>query len=136
MIRRPPRSTRTDTLFPYPTLFRSDGTFSSGVSQGLDQIECSAVEVVDEDIDGRRIQVAQIGSARIELITPTTFDEVMQHGLCAFDPADVRRRRAGVGPYLLENFAFDRPAHHPHEELAQTVCGQMITDPAPPHGKH
>src|SRR3546814_18915635 len=24
MIRRPPGSTRTDTLFPYPTLFRSD----------------------------------------------------------------------------------------------------------------
>src|SRR3546814_5255570 len=23
MMRRPPRSTRTDTLFPYPTLFRS-----------------------------------------------------------------------------------------------------------------
>src|SRR3546814_9185008 len=26
MIRRPPRSTRTDTLFPYTTLFRSTGT--------------------------------------------------------------------------------------------------------------
>src|SRR3546814_9269746 len=25
MIRRPPRSTRTDTLFPYTTLFRSQG---------------------------------------------------------------------------------------------------------------
>src|SRR3546814_2498170 len=25
MIRRPPRSTRTDTLFPYTTLFRSTG---------------------------------------------------------------------------------------------------------------
>src|SRR3546814_1294705 len=25
MIRRPPRSTRTDTLFPYTPLFRSDG---------------------------------------------------------------------------------------------------------------
>src|SRR3546814_7845901 len=24
MLRRPPRSTRTDTLFPYTTLFRSD----------------------------------------------------------------------------------------------------------------
>src|SRR3546814_3739633 len=24
MVRRPPRSTRTDTLFPYTTLFRSD----------------------------------------------------------------------------------------------------------------
>src|SRR3546814_10477431 len=29
MIRRPPRSTRTDTLFPYTTLFRS-GEASSG----------------------------------------------------------------------------------------------------------
>src|SRR3546814_6823559 len=27
MIRRPPRSTRTDTLFPYTTLFRSLGSF-------------------------------------------------------------------------------------------------------------
>src|SRR3546814_14745071 len=26
MIRRPPRSTRTDTLFPYTTLFRSRGS--------------------------------------------------------------------------------------------------------------
>src|SRR3546814_3342383 len=30
MIRRPPRSTRTDTLFPYPTLFRSAGAGSVG----------------------------------------------------------------------------------------------------------
>src|SRR3546814_112746 len=28
MIRRPPRSTRTDTLFPYTTLFRSAGIFA------------------------------------------------------------------------------------------------------------
>src|SRR3546814_18436346 len=30
MIRRPPRSTRTDTLFPYTTLFRSDRTMGPG----------------------------------------------------------------------------------------------------------
>src|SRR3546814_14635374 len=29
MIRRPPRSTLTDTLFPYTTLFRSDRRFYS-----------------------------------------------------------------------------------------------------------
>src|SRR3546814_1647119 len=29
MIRRPPRSTRTDTLFPYTTLFRSSGSGKS-----------------------------------------------------------------------------------------------------------
>src|SRR3546814_3393630 len=28
MIRRPPRSTRTDTLFPYTTLFRSCSSFT------------------------------------------------------------------------------------------------------------
>src|SRR3546814_4303977 len=27
MLRRPPRSTRTDTLFPYTTLFRSNAAF-------------------------------------------------------------------------------------------------------------
>src|SRR3546814_3914360 len=30
MIRRPPRSTRTDTLFPYTTLFRSLGIWDWG----------------------------------------------------------------------------------------------------------
>src|SRR3546814_19405098 len=39
MIRRPPRSTRTDTLFPYTTLFRSlenlsvNATYSQSLSQ-------------------------------------------------------------------------------------------------------
>src|SRR3546814_9042963 len=34
MIRRPPRSTRTDTLFPYTTLFRSHREPASAVSVG------------------------------------------------------------------------------------------------------
>src|SRR3546814_18400216 len=42
MIRRPPRSTRTDTLFPYTTLFRSDG-------QGKGRLG-------DEDIAGNRLE--------------------------------------------------------------------------------
>src|SRR3546814_6976299 len=31
MIRRPPRSTRTDTLFPYTTLFRSEGDLTAQI---------------------------------------------------------------------------------------------------------
>src|SRR3546814_14570838 len=31
MIRRPPRSTRTDTLFPYTTLFRSTGPVAEDI---------------------------------------------------------------------------------------------------------
>src|SRR3546814_13719447 len=35
MIRRPPRSTRTDTLLPYTTLFRSQDKDAKGVSRWL-----------------------------------------------------------------------------------------------------
>src|SRR3546814_2087317 len=34
MIRRPPRSTRTDTLFPYTTLFRSDESARADDAEG------------------------------------------------------------------------------------------------------
>src|SRR3546814_12746014 len=34
MIRRPPRSTRTDTLFPYTTLFRSHGPLRGTYREG------------------------------------------------------------------------------------------------------
>src|SRR3546814_6323273 len=37
MIRRPPRSTRTDTLFPYTTLFRSVG-FDQDVREDRDRV--------------------------------------------------------------------------------------------------
>src|SRR3546814_9261814 len=41
MIRRPPRSTRTDTLFPYPTLFRSrrTGAVTRVVERGTKSID-------------------------------------------------------------------------------------------------
>src|SRR3546814_8889144 len=35
MIRRPPRSTRTDTLFPYTTLFRSPLFFAAALPQRM-----------------------------------------------------------------------------------------------------
>src|SRR3546814_1455093 len=48
MIRRPPRSTRTDTLFPYTTLFRSAGQTIHGapVVATLADVEPPA-EIVD-----------------------------------------------------------------------------------------
>src|SRR3546814_1400008 len=38
MIRRPPRSTRTDTLFPYTTLFRSGGDLVLGQRGAVAQV--------------------------------------------------------------------------------------------------
>src|SRR3546814_43977 len=46
MIRRPPRSTRTDTLFPYTTLFRSDQhrtPLREMVEIGIDDAEVDAI---------------------------------------------------------------------------------------------
>src|SRR3546814_7048750 len=38
MIRRPPRSTRTDPLFPYTSLFRSTLTFAVGHTEECDVV--------------------------------------------------------------------------------------------------
>src|SRR3546814_20985441 len=45
MIRRPPRPTRTDTLFPYTTLFRSQ--VMSGIGQQGHRIGENAVSSLD-----------------------------------------------------------------------------------------
>src|SRR3546814_13190084 len=42
MIRRPPRSTRTDTLFPYTTLFRSNGKMTASLPDLCSTAACSS----------------------------------------------------------------------------------------------
>src|SRR3546814_6008327 len=49
MIRRPPRSTRTDTLFPYTTLFRSRPS-----SSGQPGIDCMSKPPVPVDGNDRK----------------------------------------------------------------------------------
>src|SRR3546814_17840675 len=50
MIRRPPRSTRTDTLFPYTTLFRSLGnvTVQASDTDGDNATGTVTVQVTDD----------------------------------------------------------------------------------------
>src|SRR3546814_15393700 len=50
MIRRPPRSTRTDTLFPYTTLFRSDKQHLLTTWPMMDIAELAKQEDVDAAI--------------------------------------------------------------------------------------
>src|SRR3546814_16757323 len=50
MIRRPPRSTRTDTLFPYTTLFRSVLRVEAfGRAEGTSQLELRWIGVDGDD---------------------------------------------------------------------------------------
>src|SRR3546814_7735621 len=49
MIRRPPISTRTDTLFPYTTLFRSD----RGLAGRIGDVLASVEQIADRQADAR-----------------------------------------------------------------------------------
>src|SRR3546814_3284545 len=52
MIRRPPRSTRTDTLFPYTTLFRSLGTpCGCGSARRIPRFYTNRREIGEKSID-------------------------------------------------------------------------------------
>src|SRR3546814_11873297 len=57
MIRRPPRSTRTDTLFPYTTLFRSFGREENDVPSAVDQClfqnKCCALGSIEVSVNTR-----------------------------------------------------------------------------------
>src|SRR3546814_1969134 len=52
MIRRPPRSTRTDTLFPYTTLFRSVEIGDLGIGENAEAVGIALGRQVDAPIGG------------------------------------------------------------------------------------
>src|SRR3546814_14076521 len=71
MIRRPPRSTRTDTLFPYATLFRSalvgiQAQQGAALDRGVDRLGPFDVHAdVLADLDLQRVEAAFDGIERV-----------------------------------------------------------------------
>src|SRR3546814_2243678 len=67
MIRRPPRSTRTDTLFPYTTLFRSLYEGSLDYERDyLARYDAASTGTLIVAFDGERIVGASSASSRSE----------------------------------------------------------------------
>src|SRR3546814_15193857 len=100
MIRRPTRSTRTDTLFPYTTLFRS----------GLQ---------VDQDVAQRALGTPGLGAGRAprigcgaERATPLVILHQQQGAAQCL--GKVRRSRLGIG---VMGFALASAQPHPRECL-------------------
>src|SRR3546814_3350316 len=60
MIRRPPRSTRPDTLFPYTTLFRSPRIIDGDTLETLDKkrVRLSGIDAPDADGKGNVPKIA------------------------------------------------------------------------------
>src|SRR3546814_11713792 len=80
MIRRPPRSTRTDTLFPYTTLFRSSRRLLAPAGSG------AAGRTADPAVACRTCRVRSRGLAA----GPDRLAHIVLDGLCAADPVVVR----------------------------------------------
>src|SRR3546814_5541557 len=74
MIRRPPRSTRTDTLFPYTTLFRSttgvpvwSGAVAPAIcATGADYFETPAMAAMVLDVDHGHYRIVPGTAARAD----------------------------------------------------------------------
>src|SRR3546814_11668024 len=80
MIRRPPRSTRTDTLFPYTTLFRS----------------LAALWVLEEGACAPRLRIERVVHHRLAAAK-------LEHGVRdVFRPVSARVRRSGAAQVLLQ----------------------------------
>src|SRR3546814_7847481 len=104
MIRRPPRSTRTDTLFPYTTLFRSPGGSSGGSSTAISARLCPAA--TGTDTGGSIRQPAAFTG--ISGIKPT-YGRCSRWGIVAFasslDQAGPMARDVRDCAIMLENMA-------------------------------
>src|SRR3546814_14134051 len=123
MIRRPPRSTLTDTLFPYTTLFRSLAPVpagSGGLRQHRDLRPAAALLQMVEA--GRCHLHPRIGAARDE----AALDRILP------DP----QAPAGGAPGLHVVGIGPPTGRHPHHEIARTsvVYGNIVSVRVVPDG--
>src|SRR3546814_8973150 len=97
MIRRPPRSTRTDTLFPYTTLFRS------GAVEAAEPVDVR--ELVDEVGHGRLGGFrTRVGYALVPSVHRGTAPAIGRRG------SSPRTGRQSAGADILQEPAGNRPA--------------------------
>src|SRR3546814_15441969 len=88
MIRRPPRSTRTDTLFPYTTLFRSARCAAAGflAIRGIGARDAGGPIVAVADDRGAARPDREMARAAARALQPAGTRRALHFG--------VRRRRA------------------------------------------
>src|SRR3546814_13613541 len=121
MIRRPPRSTRTDTLFPYTTLFRS---IDARLLEGAQQAEAGDLR----HLEGGDLAALERDRAAVDRVVADA--GVEQGGLAGAVGADesgdlALRTRAGVGAGGL----------HPADPLRHLAAHNPRNPPCPtlPH---
>src|SRR3546814_561571 len=115
MSRRAPRSTRTDTLFPYTTLFRSPAQLRAHAMPAGPQATRAQAEPAAADQAGRAIeQEARVGQRNRQLVAPAD--------------SGVRQGRDGF-PGILRH----RPnrSQHACQRAFRAGCDRLAASPAP-----
>src|SRR3546814_14906978 len=102
MIRRPPRSTRTDTLFPYTTLFRSYDRSTS--DQNASELPELALDIWSKKV------VRTLRCRALDCFPPRAAD---------------RSRRGGEGEPGGTRWRW-RPASRPPEKIGRASCRERV----------
>src|SRR3546814_2228939 len=118
MIRQPPRSTRTDTLFPYTTLFRSMGMEKEGARIGRHEGIAEALARLDRLLAEIRYAVHREWQADTVPVDRRLLGQrVLQHGLEGLAALQPQFQRPGrvVAPQRARGRAAGRSEEHTSE---------------------
>src|SRR3546814_5089428 len=96
MIRRPPRSTRTDTLFPYTTLFRSQDQTHGGFGRRLDDAVVKAARRLDDH--RQHVPINDLFVAHVDLALLDRLEQFVGRRI-----GDLLRLALGIGLVLVES---------------------------------
>src|SRR3546814_6969740 len=108
MIRRPPRSTRTDTLFPYTTLFRSLSSWTAGtMSEPLDALDVRILDLLQDDVT---LPVAEIAErvASSKTVVWRRMQKLVDSGVIRERVAIVDHHKAGLGIMVFAHVKMTR----------------------------
>src|SRR3546814_17267691 len=125
MIRRPPRSTRTDTLFPYTTLFRSGRMLlDRGILYAPDYvINAGGIVSVLRHIDGADDDAI---NARIDLI-PGRLEAIWEERATTGEPANaVADRMAQRLIGRCTRLPFDAALQGAGGAVIASICGPRV----------
>src|SRR3546814_13318409 len=107
MIRRPPRSTRTDTLFPYTTLFRSHAKLfrAAAKATGVDDAWLRAIAHAESGLDAKAVS-SKAAQGVMQLMPGVATEYGVDD---PFEPAQSISSGAPSMPAPLRRYHADRP---------------------------
>src|SRR3546814_7612333 len=137
MIRRPPRSTRTDTLFPYTTLFRSDGL---PIVVLVDAGSASAAEIVAGALQDHHRAIVMgersFGKGSVQTLLPLSSDTALRLTTARyFTPSGRSVQEGGIKPdiavpQLSEPDYKDRPTFRESDLRRHLINELKVEDEA------